>query len=95
MNLCVLKSEWRWNNYPASNYGDDHMVFEDKNCDERGQLYWSEPTKEVYREQQKEKVRTPVSILRITRNQLSSHTTLTANSYLKEIGIQSFGLNGY
>ena len=27
------------NNYLSSQYGDDHMVFEDKNCDERGQLF--------------------------------------------------------
>ena len=45
MNLCVFKSQWRSNNYPASHYGDDHMVFEDKNCDERGQLYWSHTNK--------------------------------------------------
>ena len=41
------------------------------------------------------KVRTPVSILHITRNQLSSHTILTANSYSDKIGIQTFSLNAY
>ena len=43
----------------------------------------------------RKKVRTPVSILHITRNQLSSHTILTANSYSDKIGIQTFSLNAY